>query len=292
MIESMTGYGQGEIERDGAKVTVEVRSVNNRFLDQQIRMPKFLHLLEGRVRETTGSFISRGKLNLSLTWEQLEEGAVRISVDLETARELRELLRQLTSSLDLGGEIRLEHLMNFSDIFRQERREWDPDRAWPLVDEAVRQAMERLQGMRRKEGQQLEKDMVARLDHLEELLGDIENCYPANVEEIQRRLEERISQLIEAPQVDQQRLAMEVAILAEKADITEECVRFRSHIELFRSTLQTGGPVGRKLNFLLQELNREANTMASKASDVTVAHRVVEIKEEIERIREQVQNVE
>jgi uncharacterized protein (TIGR00255 family) len=292
MIESMTGYGQGEIERDGVKVTVEVRSVNNRFLDQQIRMPKFLHLLEGRVRETAGSFISRGKLNLSLTWEQLDEGAVRISVDLETARELRELLRQLTASLDLSGEIRLEHLMNFSEIFRQERQEWDPSRAWPLVEEAVRQAMESLQGMRRKEGQQLEKDMVARLDHLEELLGDIESCYQDNVEEIQKRLEERIGQLIEAPQVDQQRLAMEVAILAEKADITEECVRFRSHIELFRSALQTDGPVGRKLNFLLQELNREANTMTSKANVATVAHRVVEIKEEIERIREQVQNVE
>jgi len=292
MVESMTGYGQGEIERDGVKVTVEARSVNNRFLDQQIRMPRFLHPLEGRVRETAGSFISRGKLNLSLIWEQLDEGAVGITVDLKTARALRGLLEQLKSSLDLGGEIRLEHLMNFSEIFQQERQEWDPDRAWPLVEEAVRQAMEHLQNMRRKEGRQLEKDMVARLDHLEELLNEIESSYPANVQEIQKKLQERIGELIVAPQIDPQRLAMEVAILAEKADITEECVRFRSHIEMFRSTLQTDGPTGRKLNFLLQELNREANTMASKANDVSVAHRVVEIKEEIERIREQVQNVE
>jgi len=292
MIESMTGYGQGEIERNGVKVTVEVRSVNNRFLDQQIRMPRFLHSLEGRVRETIGSFIRRGKLNLSLTWEQLEEGAVRISVDLETAQALRRLLEQLKTSLDLGGEIRLEHLMNFSEIFKQERQEWEPEKAWPLVEEAVGQAMKHLQTMRRKEGRQLEKDMVARLDHLGKLLDEIESSCLANVQEIQNKLQQRIGELIEAPQVDQQRLAMEVAILAEKADITEECVRFRSHIELFRSTLEASEPVGRKLNFLLQELNREANTMASKANDVTVAHRVVEIKEEIERIREQVQNVE
>ena len=292
MIESMTGYGQGEIERDGIKVLVEARSVNNRFLDQQIRMPKFLHPLEGRVRETVGTFISRGKLNLSLTWEQMDEQAARISVDLETARALRELLEQLKTSLDLEGEVRLEHLMNFSEIFQQERQEWDQDRAWPPVEEAVRQAMEHLRSMRRKEGQQLQKDIVARLDHLEELIGDIERCHPDNIREIQKKLQERISELIEAPQADPQRLAMEVAVLAEKADITEECVRFRSHIKLFRSTLDAGGPVGRKLNFLLQELNREANTMASKANAVNVAHRVVEIKEEIERIREQVQNVE
>jgi uncharacterized protein (TIGR00255 family) len=292
MIESMTGYGQGETEGDGVKVTVEVRSVNNRFLDQQIRLPRFLHPLESRVRETAGSFISRGKLNLSLTWEQMDEGAVSITVDLETARELRKLLEQLKTSLDLEGEVRLEHLMNFSEIFQQERQEWDPDRAWSPVEQAVRQAMEQLRKMRRKEGRQLEKDMVARLDHLEELLDEIESSYPDNVREIQKRLRERISELIEAPQVDEQRLAMEVAILAEKADITEECVRFRSHIKLFRQALEADGPVGRKLNFLLQELNREANTMTSKANDVTVAHRVVEIKEDIERIREQVQNVE
>jgi uncharacterized protein (TIGR00255 family) len=292
MIESMTGYGQGEIERDGVKVTVEVRSVNNRFLDLQIRMPKFLHPLEGRVRETVGAFVGRGKLNLALTWEQLDEGAVRMSVDLEAAQALRELLEQLKKSLHLEGEIRLEHLMQFSEIFQQERQEWDPDRAWPPVEEAVRLAMEHLRSMRRKEGQQLQKDMIERIDHLKDLLNDIESRYPENVHEIGKRLQERISELLQSPQVDQQRLAMEVAVLAEKADITEECVRFRSHNELFLSTLEASGPVGRKLNFLLQEMNREANTMASKANDVHVAHRVVEIKEEIERLREQVQNVE
>jgi len=292
MIESMTGYGQGEVERDGVKISVEVRSVNNRFLDLQIRMPKFLHPLESRVRETAGSLIGRGKLNLSLTWEQMDEGAVRISVDLETARSLRELLEELKRSLHLEGEIRLEHLMNFSEIFHQERQEWDTDRAWPLVEEAVRTAMGHLQSMRRKEGQQLQTDMIERLDRLEQLLNDIESCYPTNVQEIQGRLQRRIGELMDSSQVDPQRLAMEVAILAEKADITEECVRFHSHNKQFRSTLESSGPVGRKLNFLLQEMNREANTMASKASDVEVAHRVVEIKEEIERIREQVQNVE
>jgi uncharacterized protein (TIGR00255 family) len=292
MIESMTGYGQSELERDGVKITVEVRSVNNRFLDLQTRMPKFLHPLEGRVRETVGSFIGRGKLNLSLTWEQMDEGAVRMSVDLEAARAVQELLQQLRTSLGLSGEVHLEHLMNFSEIFQQERPEWETERAWPLVEEAVRKAMEHLTDMRKREGQQLMKDMVERIDHLESLLNDIEGRCADNVQQIQKRLQDRIGELLDTPQVDQQRLAMEVAILAEKADITEECVRFRSHNKLFLSNLETSGPVGRKLNFLLQEMNREANTMASKANDVQVAHRVVEIKEEIERIREQVQNVE
>jgi uncharacterized protein (TIGR00255 family) len=292
MIESMTGYGQSEIERDGVKLSLELRSVNNRFLDLQIRMPKFLQALEGRIRETVAAFVSRGKINLALVWEQTGEKAIRMSVDLDAARACLQLLNQLRESLDITGDIRLEHLMNFSEIFQQEREEWDMDRAWPLVSEALKTAMENLRDMRRKEGQKLQDDMTERIGHVESLLSEIESRYPDQVEEIRERLQNRIADLLKTPQVDQQRLAMEVAMLAEKADITEECVRFRSHNAMFLSAMEETGAVGRKLNFLLQEMNREANTMASKANDIQVAHQVVEIKEEIERIREQVQNVE
>jgi uncharacterized protein (TIGR00255 family) len=231
-------------------------------------------------------------VNLSLTWEETEEKAARVTLNLEAATAYQELLSQLRETLGITDHVRLEHLMSFSEIFQQEREQWDIEQAWPLVSEAVKAAMEDLQGMRRQEGEQLQRDMEERVHHLEALVSQIEERYPHKIDEIRQQLQKRIAELLDTIPVDEQRLAMEVVLQAEKADIVEECVRFRSHNTLFLATMKEAGPVGRKLNFLLQEMNREANTMASKASDVEVSHHVVTIKEQIERLREQVQNVE
>lgn len=292
MIASMTGYGQSQLERESVRLGVEIRSVNNRFLDIQVRMPRFLQPLEGRVKDLVQRAVSRGKINLSLSWESSEEEATRVTLNPDAAGAIYGLLTELKSSLGLDDDIRLEHLVAFSEIFRQEREEWDLERAWILVKEAVEIAMEDLRHMRLQEGEQLLKDIVQRIHRLEKIVLEVEQLHPKNVEQMREGLKRKIANLLDSPDVDEGRLAMEVALLAEKSDITEECVRFHSHNKLFLSMLENPSPVGRKLTFLLQEMNREANTMASKANDVQVAHRAVEIKEEIERIREQVQNVE
>lgn len=292
MITSMTGCGQGQLELDNVKLGVELRSVNSRFLDIQIRMPKFLQALESRVKDVVQRTIKRGKINLSLTWEELEEGSTRMTLDSDAARAFHRLLTDLKEVLGLADDVRLEHLVTFSEIFKQEKGEWDLEKAGALVEQVVGAGVEDLQRMRLMEGEQLHRDMAQRIHRLEEIVSEIEQLYPQNVEQVRAHLRERIAALLNSPEVDEQRLAMEVALMAERADITEECVRFHSHNKLFLSVLDNSGPVGRKLTFLLQEMNREANTMGSKANDVQVAHLVVEIKEEIERIREQVQNVE
>ncbi len=292
MIASMTGYGQSHLEREKVKLGVEIRSVNSRFLDIQVRLPRFLQLLEHQVKELVQETIHRGKISLFLTWEEGLEDTVGISLDHNAARSFHRLLNELKDLLELKGNVEVGHLLSFSEIFKQERKEWEVEEAWILVQEAVASALSSLQQTRLEEGEQLSKDITQRIHRLEDIVSDIQQGYPQRVEQIQRRLREKIDLLVESSQVDEQRLAMEVALLAERSDITEECVRFRSHNKLFLSALESRQPVGRKLTFLLQEMNREANTMGSKASDVTVAHRVVEIKEEIERLREQVQNVE
>lgn len=292
MIASMTGYGQHQLERDKVKLTVEIRSVNSRFLDIQVRLPRFLQPLEGRVKDLIQEVIRRGKINLSLIWEGSDDESIRFALDPDAAKAVYELLVELKGALNLADDVRMNHLMAFSDIFRQEKQDWDLEEAWPLVKEAVQAAVEDLQSTRLQEGRQLHEDITQRIGRLAEIVASIEGLYPQRVEEMRTGLQKKVAALLDSPEVDEQRLAMEVALLAEKSDITEECVRFRSHNKLFLSALESSVPVGRKLTFLLQEMNREANTMGSKANDAQVAHQVVEIKEEIERIREQVQNVE
>jgi uncharacterized protein (TIGR00255 family) len=292
MISSMTGYGQSQLERDEIKLAVEIRSVNNRFLDVQVRLPRFLQPLEGRIRELAGKVLHRGKINLVISWDEVDSELPKVSLNRDAAKVFYDLLAELKGSFDVQQEIQLEHLTSFSEIFKQERQERDIEELWPLVEEAVNAALEDLQRMRSFEGEQIHKDMTDRVHRLEEVVTEIEGLHPERVERIRQQLQDKLAALLDAPVVDEQRLAMEVALLAEKMDITEECVRFHSHNKLFLSTLEETGPVGRKLTFLLQEMNREANTMGSKANDVEVAHRVVDIKEEIERVREQVQNVE
>jgi uncharacterized protein (TIGR00255 family) len=292
MLLSMTGFGRGECVENGLHVTAEIRSVNNRFLDVSVRMPRILSVYEADVKELIRQHLSRGRVNLSISLQAPEMNGLAIKPDLELARSYAEMLRELSGALGLEGGVRLEHLLNFSEIFAPPEDEETAEVIWNCARKAIVQAIEELNRMRAQEGANLAKDLLARVDHLEEVIGEIEKIARQNVVQHQKMLEKRLKELLQSPELDRNRLETEMAIMADRLDITEECVRFRSHIDLFRDFVNHHEVAGRKLNFLLQEMNREANTIAAKASNADISHRVVLIKEELERLREQVQNVE
>ncbi len=291
MIKSMTGFGRGEAEHEGTKVTVEAVSVNNRFCDVSIRLPRSLSELESRLAEAVRKRVQRGRINLSVTCKEMEAGEKSLEVNMELARVYRDRLSALQKELDLGGSVDVHLIASRPDVFKYEPKELVSDQIGPLVSEASEAALDALDQMRRTEGKHLYDDFRKRIGMLEDLIRRIEQKAPERVERLRDRLSEQIERLL-MRQVDEQRLAMEIAIFAERSDVTEECVRFRSHNQQFLTTLEIGETVGRKLNFLLQEMNREANTIGSKSNDADISHFAVSIKEEIEKLREQVQNVE
>lgn len=291
MIVSMSGYGRAELERDGIRLTVEASSVNSRFCEVSVRLPRWLAPLEPKIRGLVQEYVTRGRVDLYLNWEKTDDRTFPISLDLNLVNAYYHLLNQMKERLNLPGEIDVGLIVQLPDIFKVEVKETS-DSTWPLVEEVLRRALEELVAVRREEGRRLEADMRNRIEMLEQMVSEVERRAPERVEKAMVNLEERIKSLTARDEVDPQRLAMEAALLAERCDVTEECVRLHSHHQLFLSTLDQGGVVGRKLIFLLQEMNREANTIGSKANDISISHVVVKMKEEMEKLREQVQNVE
>lgn len=292
MISSMTGYGRGESGRDGRRCIVEVRSENNRFLDVSLRLPKTLVSLEQQMKALIQEYVARGRIYLTTSIEGTEDEDERLTADEAAAQAYYDVLSTLKEKLGLPGEITVEVLTRFPNIVTIEAVEGDIEQEWRLVEPAAHMAMRNLVDMRRAEGERLRSDMETRVGLLEGLVGDVEKLAPLGVEDAKKNLKDRLASLVGANQIDPVRLALEVGVIAERCDVTEECVRFHSHNELFSETLKAGGAIGKRLNFLLQEMNREANTMGSKASNANVSHIVVQIKEEIEKLREQVQNIE
>lgn len=293
MIRSMTGFGRGTATEGGYVATAEVRSVNSRYLEASIRMPRALSLLESKVNEIVQKRLSRGKVNVTVTLETTAGGSpVSVQPDLALARAIYDAAEELRTHIGLRDAVTLDSLLKNTELIVVQHAEIEDELSERLVSEAVHGALDELDAMRQSEGDALARDFRERLDALATLLVTVEQRAPERVTEAKARLEERVAKLLtgEHP-VDEQRIAQEVAIIADRYDITEECVRFRSHIEQYRALMNEQQP-GRRLNFLLQELNREANTIGSKANDAEIAHVVVQMKEEIERIREQVQNIE
>ena len=292
MIASMTGFGKGEAEANGYRASVEVRSVNGRFGEVSVRLPRALAEFEPRIKEAVLTVLSRGRIDvsLSLVGHEAEQG---VPVLNEVAVEgYRKGIEALKESLGVEGDITPLGLASLPNVFTLESVVPDPELLWPAVESACQRAVAGCQTMRRAEGEKLSRDLFERIHRVEELIVQVEARAPARTEEVQRRLEDKLAALLSPEQMDQSRVLMEVAILAERSDITEECVRFHSHNVQFLETLGRGDGVGRRLNFLVQEMLREANTIGSKAGDSEIIHVVVEIKEEIEKIREQVQNIE
>ncbi len=292
MIASMTGYGRGEAEGTGLKAAVELRSVNGRFLEVSARLPRTLSLRENDIKEAVRQKISRGKINVVVVLERGNGGAIPLRINKTAAQSYYKLLNELRKTLRLKETVRIQHLLQFSEVFEQEELADNDEHEWAVVKTALARALDALETMRRNEGKELEKDFRARIGVLEGGIDQIVELSKGQVPAERERLRERIRQLIGQETVDQGRLEMELAILADRLDVTEECVRFRSHTKFFLEALRDGEPSGRKLNFLVQEMNREINTIGSKSSAPEIAHSVVRQKEELEKIREQLQNIE
>lgn len=289
---SMTGYGQGTASDDLYQLTVEIRSVNNRYLDMLFRLPRELAAFEVPLREKTKQQVARGKLNInvSLGYVRSEEDAEHLNV---TAIKRRyQALREVKTALGLSGEVQLEHLLHFSELFGEDLSDVDLPRVEPLLLAAADQALQALNQMREKEGAYLQTDMHRRLQIVGQLNGQIKQKGRSNIKSEFDKLLKNVLDLVEEQKIDRARLEQEVAIIADRVDITEECVRLSSHLEMFEKALEQEEEAGKKLNFVLQEMNREANTMNSKTSDLEIAQWVIQMKEEIEKLREQVQNIE
>jgi uncharacterized protein (TIGR00255 family) len=291
MIASMTGYGRGESSSAGITIAVELRTVNSRFLEVSARLPRSLGLRENEIKEIIRKRISRGKVNMVAVADRQDNGTIPVTINASAARSYFKLLSQLRKVVRVKEAVKLEHLLQFSEIFEQREAESTDEKEWKVLQSALDQALNGLETMRRNEGAELERDFRARIALLDEKLGRIEVLSKEQVPAERTRLRERIAQLLDGG-VDEGRLEMEIALMADRLDVTEECVRFKSHNKFFLDALAAPDAAGRKLNFLVQEMNREANTIGSKSSATEIAHIVVGMKEELERIREQVQNIE
>jgi uncharacterized protein (TIGR00255 family) len=292
MVSSMTGYGRAELVKENIKASVEISSVNNRFCEIQFRLPKFLSPLESKLKEMILSTTSRGKINYTLNWEESFPITSYVKLNQEAADVYHTIMTQLKEKYNLSGEIRVDHFLNLPDLIKVEKEEYDIDKAWEVMYEVTLKALEEFNSMRRSEGGRLASDLKQRVNYLEDAISEIERLAPVNVSNYRKKLKSKVSELLDNLVVDEQRIELEVALMAEKCDVTEECVRFKSHNQQFLSALEEGGPVGKRLTFLLQEMNREANTIGSKASDAQISQKVIFLKEEIEKLREQVQNIE
>ncbi len=288
----MTGYGSGTASNDSASVTAEIRSVNNRFYEFSVRLPKFLQSRELELKELVRTRVKRGKVNLAVTMDRTGHEASPVQINMDAARTYHALLMQLQQALGLTGEITLEMLLKFSDVFAVDELDKLSDVEWELVIQAVNDAVASMLDMKAKEGAELSADLAMRSEIMRKGIDAVERLATGRADLERARLVERLQNLISDDKIDPDRLELEIVMLADKMDITEELVRFRSHTKFFLENLESDESEGRKLSFLLQEMNREANTISSKSYDAEIAHIVVSIKEELERIREQIQNIE
>jgi uncharacterized protein (TIGR00255 family) len=293
MISSMTGYGRGETSSKGRTAVAELRSVNSRFLEVSARLPRTLTWRENDVKELLRKKINRGKINVNLTIEHENGAELPMKINKQAVKAYYKLLLELRKTVKSSEKIRLEHLLNFSEVLEPGVADTTDELEWEIAEKAISAAVDSLIQMRRKEGEELKIDLLHRLRIIETLVDKSERCSKNRIPEERDRLRERIGQLVQNTEIiDDKRLEFEIALLADKLDITEECVRFRSHIKFFAEALDKEESPGRKLNFLLQEMNREANTIGSKSYDTEIAHSVVVVKEELEKMREQLQNIE
>ncbi len=292
MVASMTGYGRGEASAKGIAIAVELRSVNSRFLEVTTRLPRSLSTRENEIKEIIRRKISRGKINMLAVVEHANDGEIPVRINTSAAKGYYKLLNELRKSVKLKQTVKLEHLLQFSEVLEPVELENTDEKEWGLLQRALDDAIENLLTMKRSEGKELENDFRYRIGLLEERIAQIEKISAEQIPAERMRLRERIKQLLDQETIDEGRLEMELALLADRLDVTEECVRFRSHNKFFLEALTNHEAAGRKLNFLIQEMNREANTIGSKSSSAEIAHLVVGIKEELERIREQLQNIE
>ncbi len=292
MISSMTGYGRAERVLNNHLAVVEITSVNNRYLEFQIRLPRNLIGLEQKIKKLLSTKIHRGKLNFSLSFEDNAQPGSRLSLNEEIADMYFKVYSDLKERYDLGGDISIDNFIGLPDLITPQNDDIELDNIWHDIEPLCLDAMNSLSDMRKEEGKNLYKDFIERLQSCKAHVDGISEIAGTNIDSYRDRLEQRINEIMGDYPVDQQRIAMEIAIIAEKIDITEELTRLRSHINNFEQTLSKGGAVGKRLTFILQEMHREANTLSSKASNYAISELVINIKDELEKLREQAMNIE
>lgn len=299
MLKSMTGFGRGQYEDENFSVTVEMKTVNHRYNEVAIRLPRFLNPLEDKIRKTILKTVNRGRIDVFINADYTSSENCTLKVDKNLAAAYHRALQEVGSAigleeLTLNSAQEVMYLSRCQDVINVKEGFFDVETVWPKVEQAVAEALKNLVAMRETEGGNIYGDFIYRADLIAEKLTQIEARSPMVVEEYQAKLSDRLNNLLADHNitVEPERLLQEVAIFADRASITEEIVRLKSHIKQFKNIINSDQPVGRKLDFLIQEFNREANTIASKANDYTLAQIVVEIKAEIEKIREQIQNIE
>lgn len=292
MVLSMTGYGRAEQERSGRDITVEIKSVNSRYFEYTSRMPRSFAFLDDKLKKLVNGTISRGKTELALTVVNVDAPEASISVNLDLAKGYLDAIGEMSSALGIENDVTAGTLTRFSDIFTTRKAETDEEQLWADVKAVAEAAVENFVAMRAAEGEKLRADILSRLVYLEQAVGEIEQTSAERVQKYTEKLYAKLKALLEDTNIDEARILTEAAIFADKTAVDEETVRLRSHLSQLEDMLEQGGAVGRKLDFLIQEFNREANTIGSKCSDVALSRVVVELKGEIEKIREQVQNIE
>ncbi|MDP2361311.1 MAG: YicC/YloC family endoribonuclease [bacterium] len=292
MIQSMTGFGRAAVNGTGYLVQAELSSLNNRYLEVGLKLPRTLLSYQHPLRELLKQAISRGKLSLYMSVTRTAAAQIRVEVDEGLARAYRDAARQLSERLQVPDNLGSRELLGLDGVLASNEGSGENEELWAVAREALAQSLAAFQETRRREGAALHEDFIQRLARIEALFAGVAQAWERNRPEIRRQLQERLARLLEGSELRPERFEMEVALMLDKQDISEEITRFRSHVDLFRQTLASGQPAGSKLGFILQELVREANTVSSKSPDTTITHLVVQIKEEVERIREQVQNVE
>ncbi|MTI88158.1 MAG: YicC family protein [Balneolaceae bacterium] len=289
----MTGFGRGEATENGITATVEIRSLNSRYLDINIRLPQRLQHKELSLKELIQANISRGKVNVSVHVNESETGEPDIAVDKKKVKGYAKILNDVRELANIEQPVTLSDITQFNDVFIN--KEDDEDtlvKKWEITKKATQKAIESLIKMRSQEGTQLKKDLIERVELIDESIQIIRSASEGRGDEVRTKLHERIEELIEDEKIDEERLELEIAILVDKMDVTEEIVRLRSHLKFFLEAIEQTEPAGRRLNFLTQEINRELNTIGSKANNSDIGQYVVKSKEALEQIREQVQNVE
>jgi uncharacterized protein (TIGR00255 family) len=292
VLHSMTAFGRGEAMADGYRFTVELRTLNHRFCDIRIKLPRRYTDFEEEIKRKLSAHFSRGRIEVNVVADETLDKVQHLTVDTELAETYKRLLLDLKDKLGLEAGLSMDTLLHFRDIFIFREDEESRGQAWKVMETALDQGVKQCIHMRREEGSAIEVDFNERLNQLETLSREVESRAPLVILDVRDRLQKRIEELLGQGQLDESRLAQEVAFLAEKGDITEEVIRFKSHIQQFRALLEASGPRGRQLEFVLQEMHREINTVGSKANDVEIGQKVIQIKTELERFREQLQNVE
>lgn len=292
MIKSMTGFGRCEIQKGSRKFTVELKSVNHRYLDVNIRMPKKLNFFETAIRTLLKSYANRGKVDIFITYEDLSQSQVSVKYNAALAAEYLKYLRQMEEEFGLENDVRVSVLSRYPEVLTMEEQSEDEEELWNGLKEALEGAFGQFVETRKAEGENLKKDILSKLNFLEREIVFVEERSPQIVAEYRTRLEEKMRELLADTQIEESRIASEVVLFADKICTDEEVVRLKSHIQHMRNTLEEKEGIGRKMDFIAQEMNREANTILSKANDLEVSNHAITLKTEIEKIREQIQNIE